>query len=522
MKYTLLVAVMGMTFAACQHNPKPQESKKKPNILFLSIDDLRPDIGAYGNEEIRTPNLDAFAATSTLMENTYCQAAVCAPSRASLMTGLRPDSNHVWHLGDKFREINPDIVTMPQYFHKVGYYTVNIGKIFHNYMPDSVSWDEPDLKPAPYDGPETVYRDAETYYHTPEAQAIQLQRREEIMKRVPEGKRIYGDGWYSGPAYEIADLPDSVFYDGLQTQLALQTIERIKDKDEPFYMGLGFFRPHLPFVAPKKYWDMYPPGSVSPAENNFLPENVPVMSANSNYELRNYVPYRSVGRPEDAPLADSAADILKRGYYACVSYVDACVGQLIQGLKDLDVYDNTIIIIWGDHGWKLGEHNGWGKQTNFHIDMHVPLMFRYPGQEKGVRSDALTELIDMFPTLCDMAGVEKADYLQGTSMVPLVEDPDREWKKAAFSQFRRRARVSKDGNEYMGYSMQTDQYHYIEWYEWDNGKKSKGALKARELYDHESDPQENQNIADEAGMEDIVNQLSEQLKQGWRAAVPEV
>ncbi len=519
--YTVLFGIALLVFA-CQSNENNQQAHKKPNILFLSIDDLRPELGCYGNSEILTPYLDAFAKTATLMENAYCQAAVCAPSRASLMTALRPDSNQVWHLGDQFRDINPDIVTMPQYFQKAGYYTVNIGKIFHNYMPDSVSWDEPDLKPAPYDGPETVYRDAETFYHTKEAQEIQLQRRQEIMKRVPEGKRIYGDGWYSGPAYEVADLPDSVFYDGLQTKLALETIERIKEKDQPFYMGLGYFRPHLPFVAPKKYWDLYPPGSVSPATNNYLPANVPVMSANSNYELRNYVPYRNVGRPEDSPLSPDEADVLKRGYYACVSYVDACVGQLIQGLKELGVYDNTIIIIWGDHGWKLGEHNGWGKQTNFHIDTHVPLMFRYPGQKKGIRSDALTELIDMFPTLCDLAGVEKADYFQGTSMVPLIEDPNREWKQAVFSQFRRRSRVSKDGNEYMGYSMQTEQFHYIEWYEWDNETKTKGALKARELYDHEADAEENINVADKVGMENVVEQLSEQLKAGWRAAVPEV
>jgi iduronate 2-sulfatase len=513
-----LFLYVSFNFVSCEHPIKVES--KQPNILFISIDDLRPDLGCYGNTEIFTPNIDAFANTATLMTNTYCQAAVCAPSRASLMTGLRPDSNHVWHLGDKFRDINPKVVTMPQYLHKAGYYTVNIGKIFHNYMPDSVSWDEPDLKPKPYDGSEYDFRDAETIYHTAEAKQKQLERRKEIMARVPAGKRIYGDGWYSGPAYEIADLPDSVFYDGLQTKLALETIKRVKDKDQPFFMGLGFFRPHLPFVAPKKYWDMYPKGSLTPASNNYLPENIPVMSTNANYELRNYVYYRDVGRPEDEPLNADTSDVLKRGYYACVSYIDACIGQLIQGLKEMGVYDNTIIVIWGDHGWKLGEHNGWGKQTNFHIDTHVPLLFRYPGQEKPVRSNALTELIDMFPTLCDLAGVPKADYFQGTSMTPLIEQPNQVWKSAAFSQFRRRSRISKDGNEYMGYSMQTDTHHYIAWYEWDNVSKQKGALKARELYDHTIDLDENTNIASYPEHKNLVADLHKQLQAGWQAALP--
>lgn len=278
-------------------------ASKRPNIIFLSIDDLRPDLGCYGNEEIKTPNIDAFASSSMVMLNTHCQAAVCAPSRASTMLGYRPDSTKVWHLGDKFREINPNAVTMPQYFNKFGYYTVNIGKIFHNYMPDSISWDEPDLKPAPYNTQEYAYRDAETYYYSEEGLAIQKKARDSI-KAIRKGI-IYGDGWNKGPALESADVPDSLYYDAMQTELALKTIDRIKDKNQPFFLGLGYYRPHLPFVAPQKYWDLYPVGSVSPAANPKLPKNVPVMSSNSNYELRGYSNPYKIGRPDEEALPET-------------------------------------------------------------------------------------------------------------------------------------------------------------------------------------------------------------------------
>lgn len=523
MRFSPIFICLIIAITSCNNQNKSVQiqtsvSKQQPNIIFLSIDDLRPDLGCYGNEEIKTPNIDALASSSMVMLNTHSQAAVCAPSRASTMLGYRPDSTRVWHLGDKFREINPNAVTMPQYFKKSGYYTVNIGKIFHNYMPDSVSWDEPDLKPAPYNTKLYAYRDAETYYYTKEALNIQKEARA-IVKAKRKGI-IYGDGWNKGPAIESADLPDSLYYDAMQTQLALKTIDRIKDKKQPFFMGLGFYRPHLPFVAPKKYWDLYPVGSVTPAANPKLPKNAPVMSANSNYELRGYSNPHKIGRPEDAPLPTTYADTLKRGYYASVSFVDACLGKLVKGLKERGLYENTIIVIWGDHGWKLGDHNGWGKMTNFYIDTHVPLIIKQANQKEGKRIEALTELVDIFPTLCDLSDVNKADYFQGTSITPLFENPDLEWKDAVFTQFRRRKKVSKDKKEYMGYSMQTKQYHYIQWYRWNNETKEKGAFSASELYDHYSDPSETVNIVDSPENIELVKALSIQLSKGWKGALP--
>ena len=277
----------------------PSEKNNKntqANILFISIDDLRPDLGCYGNEEIKTPNIDNFSKDGVVFSRTYCQSAVSAPSRASLMTGLRPDSTRVWHLGDKFRNTIPDVVTMPQYFHKYGYHTVSIGKIFHNYMPDSISWDEPDLRPEQYKQEGMLKRDGECFYYDPEIQKEQKLLREEIIKRRPNG---YADGWNCGPAFECSDAPDNAFYDGAQTDLAIETLKRLKEKDQPFYMAMGYFRPHLPFSAPKKYWDLYNRDSITIPDNNYLPKGSPVWAINSMYELRGYSGFKHIKHPSE-------------------------------------------------------------------------------------------------------------------------------------------------------------------------------------------------------------------------------
>ena len=500
-----------MLLASCAPDPVPQ----RPNVLFVSIDDLRPALGVYGDSLAVTPHLDAFALTGTTFRNAFCQSAVCAPSRASLMTGLRPDSTRVWHLGDKFRELHPNIITLPQHFHSHGYYTVNIGKIFHNYMPDSVSWDEPDLRPQQYLRPEWLGRDGETFYVNPDTQRRQKERRDSLMAIRPIR---YADGWNIGPAWEAEDIHDSLYYDGAQTELALRTLDRLAKKEQPFFFGFGFFRPHLPFAVPKKYWDLYDPTAIVPASNPYLPHNMPLMAMNSMYELRGYDGFRNMRTPHHHPMDPKVAHKLKHGYYASVSYVDALFGRMVQHLKDLDIYDNTIIIVWGDHGWKLGEHNSWCKQTNYDIDIHVPLLVYDPRQDKrGQHTFALTELVDIFPSLCEMAGIPAPDYLQGDSFVPLMTKPDRAWKQAAFSQFHRRPRISPDGKRYMGYSVRTHTHHYIAWHEWDHQNGIKGNFVTDELYDIVNDPEENYNIA---GLEDgMSKKMSRLLAKGWKAEV---
>ena len=505
--------------ASCtnQEAGTPAGSKTRPNILFISIDDLRPSLGAYGDSAAITPHLDRFATDGMTFRQTYCQSAVCAPSRASLMTGLRPDSTRVWHLGDQFRNINPDAITMPQYFHQYGYRTVNIGKIFHNYMPDSVSWDEPDLRPARYLRPDWLGRDGETFYINKSTQLRQESRRDSLLQLRPVR---YADGWNTGPAWEMADVHDTMYYDGAQTQLAKATLNRLAGSNQPFFLALGYFRPHLPFAVPKKYWALYDPAELPLAANPEVPKDAPVHTMNSMYELRHYDGFHHIGHPTSSyRMSEDTARILKQGYYASVSYIDALFGDLMAHLKSLGLYENTIIVVWGDHGWKLGEHNSWGKMTNYNIDLRVPLLIKYPEQEHpGAQTFAVTELVDIFPSLCELTGVPIPDYFQGQSLVPLLRDPERSWKKAAFSQFHRRPKVTPDGGRYMGYSINTPAYHYIEWYAWDAELGKRGSFVNAELYDREQDPYETTNLAEEASSRKIAAELAEQLAKGWRGA----
>ena len=513
---TILVTCALVLIIGCQGDDGVEV---KPNVLFISIDDLRPTLGAYDDPVAISPHIDRIAAEGITFRQAFCQAAVCAPSRASLMTGVRPDSTRVWHLGDKFREINPEAVTMPQYFSKFGYHTVNAGKIFHNYMPDSISWDEPDLRPYRYLKEDWLGRDGETFYIGEEVNRSQVIRRDSLLKLRPVR---YADGWNTGPAWEAADVHDTMYYDGAQNELVKKTLTRLSTMDNPFYMGLGYFRPHLPFTAPKKYWDLYDPKQIPLAENPAIPDGAPVHTMNSMYELRHYDGFNHIGHPTSSyRMSEDTTRILRHGYYASVSYVDKLIGDLVSHLKELDLYDNTIIVIWGDHGWKLGDHNSWGKMTNFNIDLQVPIIIRSPQQKnRGVQTHALTELVDLFPTVCELAGIDVPDYMQGASMVPLMNDPQQEWKQAAFSQFHRRPRVSADGKRYMGYSLNTKKYHYIEWYGWDHQTKTRAELSAIELYNREYDPHETRNIADTEEAVEVRRELAAQLADGWRAALP--
>ena len=491
---------------------------EKPNVLFVSIDDLRPELGCYGNTEITTPHLDAFALRGMAFTRAYCQAAVCAPSRASVFTGLRPDTTRVWDLRGKFRKNLPDVVTIPQHFHKHGYYTVSMGKIFHNHMPDRVSFDEPDLRPEKYRTPEMIDREPESFYHDEELNRELAEVRQRRLKKNPNA---YADGWAYGRSTESYDAPDSEFYDGAQTDLAIETLARLKQKQEPFFLALGYYRPHLPFVAPTKYWDLYDRESISLASNPFLPKDSPIMAMNSAYELKGCYDLEHVKHPSVASLTEDEARILKHGYYASVSFVDACFGKLMKGLKDLGLDDNTIVVVWGDHGWKLGEHGSWCKQTNYNIDTQVPLLVHVPGQKAtGVACDRLVELVDLYPTLCDAVDIPIPANLEGKSFAPLLDEPSLDWKTAAFSQFHRGPRVTPDQGDYMGLSMVTSRYHYVQWQDWDDDKKLTGDLQAVELYDLEIDPNENQNIANTVDGKRLIARLSVKLKRGWRDAVP--
>jgi len=487
-----------------------RSAEERPNVLFIAVDDLRPELGCYGTSGVKTPNIDRLAARGMTFNRAYCQQAVCNPSRASLLTGLRPDTLRVWDLRTDFRDNLPDAVTLPQLFKEQGYFSTGIGKIYHNTLPDPLSWSEPKLHIDGYPF------DPDAVYCRPENIALQEQRKKKIIEQGRADRYIdrYGEWYLKTVATECYDVPDSAYYDGAQTDVAVKKLDELARRPEPFFFGVGYYRPHLPFNAPKKYWDMYDREAIELADNDFLPHGAPVMAINNMRELRGYSDFKKAALPHDGPLTDDEARLLRHGYLASVSYVDDQIGRLLDTLDRLALSENTIVVLWGDHGWKLGEHRSWGKMTNYEIDTRVPLIVSAPGaRARGGVSDRLVEFVDIYPTLCELAGLTAPAALEGKSFAPLLDDPHRAWKSAAFSQFLRNGIwQSPDGKDYMGRTIRTDRYRYVEWSHWESGE-----FAARELYDHATDPGENANVAAKSTYAAVVQDLSARLAAGWRA-----
>ncbi len=463
------------------------------NVLFIAIDDLRPQLGCYGDPVVKSPHLDQLAAEGLIFQRAYCQQAVCSPSRTSLLTGRRPDTTMVYDLQTHFRKTIPNVVTLPEQFKLHGYHTQGLSKVYHGGLDDPQSWS------VPWWGPKRPT------YHTKENIAL-LERL--LAEAKAQGKDIRD--WRQrprGPAWEAPDVPDNALADGATADKAIQVLNEIKDR--PFFFAVGFLKPHLPFVAPKKYWDLYRKDQLSLADNPFAPKDAPQVALTNWGELRKYY-----GIPKQGPVSDEQALQLIHGYYACTSYTDAQVGRVIAELERLGLRERTIIIVWGDHGWQLGEHGLWCKHTNFETSVRSLLMISVPGQKTAGRStDALVEFVDIYPTLCELCGLPLPEGLEGTSFVPLLEDPNRPWKKAAFSQY---PRYVRGVGRVMGYSMRTDRYRFTEWRAVDESKD----FCQRELYDHKVDPKENVNIANRPENKRLVAQLAEQLHAGWKAALP--
>ncbi|MFW6155153.1 MAG: sulfatase [Planctomycetota bacterium] len=464
-------------------------SDRRPNILFIPVDDLRPQLGCYGMRQVLSPNIDALAADGLVLRRAYCQQAICGPSRASVLTGCRPDTTGIYDLKTMVRDVMPDVVTLPQHFKNHGYETVSIGKVYHHRPDDPQGWStEPIVTQGDWQG---------RGYLTDEAidAVAAFNRRAEKTGEQRRGL---------GPAYEAADVPDNAYHDGRDTDRALVELDRLAGRERPFFLAVGFHKPHLPFNAPKRYWNLYDPAKLDLAPNPFAPENATPFSLCDWGELRGYI-----GMPAKGDMPEDLARTLIHGYCACVTYVDAQIGRLLAKLDALHLRDNTIIMLWGDHGWKLGEHASWCKHSNFEIDARAPLIVATPvTRGKALRSDRLVEFVDMYPTLADLAGLPLPEHLEGTSVAPLLDDPDRPWKPAAFNQYPRAGNI-------MGYAVRTDRFRYVEWLD-----RATGAMKAHELYDHYSDPQENVNVVDRTEYADDVERLHAMLGNGWRKALP--
>ena len=510
----------------------------KKNILFFGVDDLRTELGAYGHEQVKSPHIDKLASESLVFDRAYCQVAVCSPSRTSLLTARRPDTNHVWRIADdEYWRTFTNATSLPQYFKENGYVTIGMGKIYHPGPPDG--FDDKEYSWSPEGLP---------YFHG--------------KNKVKTGH----DSWHS-----FKDIEDNQLRDGQVADNAISVLKALKENqtkgdDRPFFVAVGFHKPHLPFFAPSKYYDMYPPSeNIKLPANPDAPKDIPPIAWSTSRELREYdnmLHYNLSECYEDAQasiygenckITGSEAQILRKAYYACVSYTDAQLGKVLEQLEASGLADDTIIVFWADHGWQLGEHNLWGKFTNLEDGTHVPLMIRVPGvTDKGMRTDALVELIDIFPTLTDLTGIEMPPLcpegnhklltcVEGVSLAPLLKDPKMDWKKAAFSQYARPQYAglfkipnepafdpAQDGEDVMGYTIRVDKYRFVEWYKFNRttGIPDFNTIWGTELYNH-TEPvvffnDENINMAKDADRQMLVKELRGMLQKGWRAAMPEL
>lgn len=441
---------------------------KRPNVLFLAMDDLRPEIGAYGATYMQTPAIDSLAQTGVAFTRAYANVPVCGASRASMLTGLRPTRERFLTFHTRIDEDAPGIPTIPGWFKQAGYTTISLGKVSHHADDGENSWSEPPWNPENESLP--GYRGWRNYLE-------QENIREDMRKQ--EGHP---------PAWENADVDDDAYFDGRVAKRAVEFLQKFEQDGTPFFLAVGFVKPHLPFNAPRKYWDLYPEDSVSLAANRLFPEKAPQQAWHNWGELRKYegVP------PGDAPVSDEMARKLVRGYRAATSYSDAQVGRVLNELERLGLAESTIVVLWGDHGWSLGEHGLWAKHSPFNLATRIPLIVRAPGATAGY-APGLVESVDIYPTLVELAGLPVPGHLQGESFAAALQMPGVELKEAVFPRWQ-----NSD-------SIRTDRYYYTEW------RNPQCKVTARMLYDHEKDPDELNNRADDPAYAITVADLSVML-----------
>jgi len=528
MKKLIAVSLLGIL----SFSPIIAQEKTKPNILFIAVDDLKPLLGCYGDKIVKTPNIDRLAKMGTVFLNNYCQQAVCGPTRASLLTGMRPDVTKIRDLHTKMRDMNPDIVTLPEYFISQGYTTSGIGKIFHpscvDKKVDPQSWSIPFLFPK-----ESDYYNGfpvQKHYQSPELKA--LNAKEEVVNADEVGKgndkkkgkkEADDEEGARGPAFECLDLPDDAYDDGVSAKLAVKQIEKLNAAKKPFFMAVGFRKPHLPFVSPKKYWDLYNREDMPVAEFQEHAANSKDFTYQNSGELSSYSGVKEYAKYTDKGvnkfgLAIEKQKELVHAYYAAVSYTDAQVGILLNTLEKLGTLNNTIIVLWGDHGWHLGDHDMWGKHTNYEQATKAPLIIAAPGIKPG-QSKSMTEFVDVFPTLCELAVGKVPTYLDGKSLVPVMKNNKVSVKEYAMSQYPRKmdkADINKtvDGKgKLMGYSMRTEQYRYTVWLKNFTSDQVYSADKVytKELYDYVKDPLEKVNVSEDKKYAEIAADLDKKM-----------
>ncbi|HUR57421.1 MAG TPA: sulfatase [Opitutaceae bacterium] len=439
----------------------------QPNVLLICVDDLKPLLGCYGDRVVQSPNIDRLAARGVLFERAYCNQAVCSPSRNALMTGMRPTSLGIYDLPTNFREAAPNAVTVAQYFKQHGWRAESLGKIMHSghgNHEDAASWSVPHWRPAG------------GAYVLPENRPARTIDGEKTSAAVTRN-----------PPVEKADVPDNAYADGMIADEAIRRLRAAKEKSgEPFFLAIGFLKPHLPFCAPKKYWDLYERARFTLPALHTPPEGAPRYAPTTWGELRAYTDIPATGA-----VSDEQARELIHGYHAAVSYMDAQLGRVIDELDRQQLASNTIIVLWGDHGWHLGDHGQWCKHTNYEEAAHIPLLVAAPGLARGARSGAVVETVDLYPTLAELAGLpapKVAQKLDGRSFAAVLRDPRATTKEAVYHAY---PRTRPPDGQIIGRAVRTERYRLVEW------KKPGGGPDTAELelYDYQADPAETKNLA---------------------------
>jgi arylsulfatase A-like enzyme len=405
-----------------------------------------------------TPHIDRLAQEGVLFQRAYCQVPVCGASRASLLTGLHPRPDRFVNYYTRADKDTPGVTDLPAHFKQHGYHTISNGKIYHKQDDNQASWHDI-VRPLDF-------------------RQYQTQENLDLMKE--HGK---------AQAYEAPDVADNVLQGGKIAHKVIQDLRRARQSGQPAFITAGLTKPHLPFIAPKKYWDMYKPEDINLADNPFAPKDSPKQALHNWNELRSMY----TGIPQTGPVSDDLARTLIHGYYACTTFSDAMIGLILDELDRLNMRQDTVIVLWGDHGWQLGEHGLWCKHCSFNTSLQAPLIFSAPGMSRNIPCNALVEFVDIYPTLCDLAGLPLPRHLQGTSLVPHLKNPQTPGREAVFARY------------HAADSMRTDRYLYTEW-------SSNGQVEARMLYDHQVDPAENVNISELPENQALVARLSRMLQ----------
>ncbi|MCK4564972.1 MAG: sulfatase [Verrucomicrobia bacterium] len=506
---TLMSALLVLVFHC-----SGEEGNTARNILFIAVDDLKPVLGCYGDTLIQTPNIDRLADAGTVFLNNHCQQAVCGPSRASLMTGLRPDHTRVWDLKTRMRDMNPDTVSLPQYLRSRGFETAGTGKIYDprcvDKQLDEPSWSIPYSKPDHLPNDPTFGKAVLGAYHGKEMRDLFEQATEKGLKKYGDVKNflVEHDAW---PVVESVDVPDGAYTDGAIATEGIRLMKELKGKGKPFFLAVGFKKPHLPFVAPSKYWNLYDRDDFKVTPFQQKSKNGVDVAYHTSGELRSYtgIPdFDSYSTDRQKHMAAEKQKELIHGYYACVSYIDAQVGRLLDELKSQGLDKNTVIVLWGDHGWHFGDHGLWCKHTNFEQATRSPLIFSSPDIPTAGETQSPTEFIDIFPTLCELTGVPIPRNLDGTSLVPLLKNPEASVKDYAVSQW------PGGGRKGMGYAIRDHRYRYVAWLA--GGRSTEpydpDKVVGRELYDYQKDPMETVNVVDAHEYKSVADKMSRKLQ----------